>query len=385
VLGWILFDLRDMFEPKSSVGDSMHVSNPPLKPLARRARSHRKPVWLAACVALPLLSLSLLTACGGSNSSKVDDGSAAASTGAGAPVNNINTGTGDGGGANGSAGSSSGTPGPYMLPADFTAADLGGYKTGAAITDSSSTGSAGAANTGSGSGCGTQIVGVVRDFKGINEPMGHPDFEHFAGTSASKGIVKPDLGSDQKPVYAATGAFIDPANGQQTTSKADFDQWYRNTQDVNKPYAVYFYFEPNNGVLTFQSMAFFPIDGVGWGNTCNEPDATCTKQNHNFGFTTEVHTRFNYMGGETFAFTGDDDLWVFINHKLAIDLGGLHSQQSNKISLDTQAKALGITVGNAYDLDLFHAERHTDASDFRVDTNLQFTNCGTILPDVPVK
>jgi fibro-slime domain-containing protein len=278
-----------------------------------------------------------------------------------------------------------------MLPAGFTKADLGGFELGAPITDS---GGSSAGSTGNGgasaSGCGAQILGVVRDFKGNNEPGGHPDFEHFSGGDASTGIVKPDLGSDQKPVYSADGPFIDlaqpipgsnppttdDANGQQTTSKQDFDQWYRNTPGVNKPYIVYLYFEPNVGVLTFQSTAFFPLDGAGWGNAPNP---------HNFGFTTEVHTKFTYKGGETFAFTGDDDLWVFINDKLAIDLGGLHSQASKSISLDAQAKALGIGVGNTYDLDLFHAERHTTASDFRVDTNLEFTNCGTVVPDVPVK
>jgi fibro-slime domain-containing protein len=280
---------------------------------------------------------------------------------------------------------------------------FGGYMTGPALTDSD--GTAGSAGSGSGgdssSSCGTQILGVVRDFKGINEPDGHPDFEHFAGNDASVGIVKADLGSDQKPVYAQAdgGPFIDKAepipgsnppmmddaNGQQTTSKADFDQWYRNTANVNKPYIVYLYFQPNANVLTFESTAFFPIDGVGWGNTCNEPDATCPKQDHNFGFTTEVHTRFTYMGGETFAFTGDDDLWVFINNKLAIDLGGLHPKTSKSISLDDEAATLGIAKGMTYALDLFHAERHTTASNFRVDTNLQFTNCGTIVPEVPVK
>ena len=76
---------------------------------------------------------------------------------------------------------------------------------------------------------------------------------------------------------------------------------------------------------------------------------------------------------------------MFINHKLAIDLGGLHSQQSKTISLDMDAQKLGITVGGTYDLDLFHAERHTNASNFRVDTNLAFTNCGTIIEEPPVR
>ncbi len=339
----------------------------------------------ATSVALPLLLA--LSACGGSSSTSQVGGSAASSNNGSSGTPNINVTGGDAGSANGSGGAgSTTTPGPYMLPAGFTMTEKGGYMTGPAITGSAGSASGGASS----SGCGTQILGVVRDFKGINEPMGHPDFEHFAGNGASKGIVKPDLGSDQKPVYsqAPTQPFIDPVNGQQTTTQANYDEWYRNTANVNKPYEVFFYFEPNANVLTFQSLTFFPIDGVGWGDSCHEADAdpkTCPPQAHNFGFTTEIHTRFNYKGGETFAFTGDDDLWVFINNKLAIDLGGLHPQASDSVSLDAAAKELGITVGNAYNLDLFHAERHTTASDFRVDTNLEFTNCGTIVPEPPVK
>jgi fibro-slime domain-containing protein len=365
----------------------MPVTSDHSKSSAPRPRSLRQQVRRATCVALPLFAA--LSACSGSNeSSKVAGGAASSSTSAGSA--DIIVPSSDGGSANGSGGSGTGsTPGPYMLPAGYMMTEKGGYKDLGPDTGTSAAGTTGAAGAASsGSGCGTQIIGVVRDFKGINEPMGHPDFEHFSGGGPSKGIVKPDLGTDQKPVYAANGAFMDPVNGQQTTSKADYDQWYRNTQDVNKPFLVSFYFEPNNKVLTFQSITFFPIDGVGWGNSCHEANAdpkTCTPQAHNFGFTTEIHTRFNYMGGETFAFTGDDDLWVFINNKLAIDLGGLHPQASDMISLDASAKELGITVGQAYNLDLFHAERHTDASDFRVDTNLQFTNCVTIIPDVPVK
>ncbi|HWZ89874.1 MAG TPA: fibro-slime domain-containing protein, partial [Polyangiaceae bacterium] len=88
-------------------------------------------------------------------------------------------------------------------------------------------------------------------------------------------------------------------------------------------------------------------------------------------------TQFSYTGGETFQFQGDDDVWVFINGKLTVDLGGLHPRTLGTVSLDASATMLGLQKGNVYSLDLFHAERHTDKSTFRIDTNLSFVNCGT--------
>jgi fibro-slime domain-containing protein len=65
-------------------------------------------------------------------------------------------------------------------------------------------------------------------------------------------------------------------------------------------------------------------------------------------------------------FTGDDDLWVFINNRLVIDLGGVHGPESASVNLDT----LGLTAGNTYNFDLFFAERHTSGSNFRVETSI---------------
>lgn len=207
--------------------------------------------------------------------------------------------------------------------------------------------------------CGTQLTGIVRDFQ-----QSHPDFEAFLGSDL--GIVATQLGGDGNPVYA--GQPTTPT----TTGQANFDQWYNDVDGVNVaiPFTIEL-LEGDPGVYTYDNQAFFPVDGQGWGNEGHQ---------HNFHFTYELNTAFVYETGQVFTFTGDDDLFVFINGKLAIDLGGVHGAQDATVDLDAQAGTLGMTPGEVYTLDFFFAERHTTASTFRIDTSISsFTDCG---PDI---
>lgn len=200
-----------------------------------------------------------------------------------------------------------------------------------------------------GQGCGT-LTATVRDFQAA-----HPDFEDFLGDDL--GIVAVDLGADNKPVYASAGTT------PTTTGKTNFDQWYRDVAGVNMSLQVPLVLtEAPQGTFTFEDADFFPLDNLGFGNEGNA---------HNFHFTTEIHGTFTYRGGEIFQFIGDDDVWVFVNKKLGIDLGGVHGAENKTLDFDAQAGALGITVGSTYQLDVFHAERHTVESNFKMVTTIE--------------
>ncbi|MCG8512049.1 MAG: fibro-slime domain-containing protein, partial [Rhodospirillales bacterium] len=118
---------------------------------------------------------------------------------------------------------------------------------------------------------------------------------------------------------------------------------------------------------------FFPIDGMGWNDTALDKNG----DERNFYFTYEIHTEFTYIDPAerdydmVFSFTGDDDVWVFINGRLAVDIGGVHGQARDAVNLDDEAEALGLEPGEAYSLDFFFAERHTTESNFRIETTIQ--------------
>jgi fibro-slime domain-containing protein len=282
---------------------------------------------------VPLLALMAVPlACGGSTEGVEGHGGAASGgTGSGAVG-----GGGSGGNGTGATGGAGGTTPPIITITDAAPRDV-------TLSD--------------GGLCGTTLVGTVRDLLDT-----HPDFEKFTNIS-DKQIVSPMLGADQKPVYAGN------PRTPSTTGKENFDAWYHDVPGVNVALPLSIALTPSGtGTYSFNNDAFFPIDGQGLGNQ---------GRNHNFHFTAEIHTRFIYRGGEVFTFKGDDDIFVFINNRLSINLGGVHEQQTDQVNLDARAAELGISKDGIYPLDLFFAERHTVESHIRIDTTIgSFVDCG---------
>lgn len=261
---------------------------------------------------------------------------------------------------------------------------------------------------------------IARDFEAYsnsNPPTGHPDFGTYCcddSLQKGKGVVRSTLDpKEHKPVWDGPDPVPDPKQIG-FSGKTYFDQWYRDVPGVNQTfYQTLTLLQSKTSNTTyamnsdtddpfFDRCGFFPLDdpnkpkvdqNTGKPVTYTDsayPGRTChayeglgfgsSWANHNYSFTTELRYWFQYQGSETLKFTGDDDVWVFINGTMAIEMPGIHNRSVGTVILDAKSGAgqvgygetpsayttvdLKMTIGSVYEVVVVQAERWCCGSNY---------------------
>ena len=185
-------------------------------------------------------------------------------------------------------------------------------------------------------------------------------------------------GSDfLRPSYGAL-LFSPPAGSPLLgVNTVAYDTSYKNI--VIHDSLVFTYVPGSAGVYQYQNASFFPLDNSGFQANGAAPDPTLqwnglplnrATNTHNYSFAMHFKINFQYETGQTFAFEGDDDMWVFINGQLVLDLGGIHNTTLGNFSLDAIATQLGLVQGESATLDVFYCERQSVGSDIKITSNI---------------
>ncbi len=234
---------------------------------------------------------------------------------------------------------------------------------------------------------------TLRDFSAQ-----HPDFEVNAQKQdPTPGMIETTLGPNDKPVRNSA---MDP--NTVGANYTQFETWFNTTSDNPDPNLRNYekcvdlpFGKTRDGLWQYvsheeESRGFFPLDDfTTLENGTPNPNHSQLASNyqpfrdgafqkqwvddptgglHNFHFCGELHAEFTYGPNQQFSFAGDDDVWVFINGQLVIDLGGTHIASAAEVDLDN----LGLTQGETYPFDLFYCERQTTSSHLFIKTSIYF-------------
>lgn len=143
-----------------------------------------------------------------------------------------------------------------------------------------------------------------------------------------------------------------------------------------------------DGSFAFEDTLYFPLDtlvrlpGTSQPNPFNDSSKGADSRLHNFGYCIELHGQAEIVPGAALTVKSDDDMWIFLDSNLVVDLGGQHGFMQQTLFLDRLPRPVPAAVA----LDIFHCDRHIDQSGLALSMNFPVHPVGTmkIGPRTPV-
>lgn len=187
-------------------------------------------------------------------------------------------------------------------------------------------------------------------------------------------VTGTDKAEHQVPIYGmavdAYKSIVLTDNGTGTYSfEAGYSGTKKDVQYDRESGTIY------NGTNGGDESGFYPLEGLGYEQKGLLKNTSFTDGKHRNGsFTLRGESQFVYNKDSDlyFTFTGDDDVYMYINGVLALDLGGAHGWNSKTVNLnDLDATKYGLVDGQVATFTFFYMERCSDASTFGIKTNME--------------
>lgn len=186
-------------------------------------------------------------------------------------------------------------------------------------------------------------------------------------------VTGTDKAEHQVPIYGmAVDAYKSIVLTDNGTGPYSFEAGYSGTKkDVQydrESGTIY------NGTNGGDESGFYPLEGLGYEQKGLLKNTSFTDGKHRNGsFTLRGESQFVYNEDANlyFTFTGDDDVYMYINGVLALDLGGAHGRNTKTVNLNKVADKCGLVDGQVATFTFFYMERCSDASTFGIKTNME--------------